>query len=392
MTAEDINGHDELPEALRSLDRLCSLRIDLLDGGEFTVEGFGLPFANPGHPSHDWINSYKPIIGDLDLLSLLRRRSIHFLLPQKKWKLEVGRQLSKTPFRYPVEYPFGETEFSMDSYKDTILHNMVCTRSLLRSPILENSSLTFRMQGHQFKPYYTFDDDQQNVCSNAMSQVMDIFWTHKTSCEILEAKVPAYFVPSSEEESANPNGSLVFAVIHLTEAFREQHKSQWARLTKDGLVDLVLHSLEGPDLVGKIMERPDTIPCLENKHALDKQFEDDLVVRVRVSDDQRDTLKTFEGRVEAEEALKVHFLINDTFYRRLLIFRTRLARSNRIASRLISKSSSLISSARSEQLSLSCRGLNLCRPSKTPETSLTTCLSEWPFTGTLCAVRAFTAP
>jgi hypothetical protein len=55
------------------------------------------------------------------------------------------------------------------------------------------------------------------------------------------------------------------------------------------------------------MQRPDTLSALENKHAIARQFEFDLVVQVPVSGDHRDSLKTFEGRVEAEEAFKVRY-------------------------------------------------------------------------------------
>lgn len=386
LTWEDVVGRAELPEALRNLSKLCSLRIDLLDGGEFTVEGFGAPFANPGHPSEDWIYKNRPIVGDLDLLSLLRRRSLLFLIPQEQRKLAVGKQLTKMPFRFPVDYPFGETEsFDIDSFETTIRQNMVCTRPVLR---LKITTLTSSMQGKLFTPYYTFDDDQQSVCSNAMSQVEDIFWTNKASSEILEAEVPAYFVPGSDGPSTDPRRHIFYAVIRLTNVFREQFKSQWARLTKDEVVELQLHCPNGPKLAGKIMGRPDTIPVLEGKHVLDKQFVDDLVVRVYVPDIHLDALKGFEGRVEAEVA-KVRFF--DQRYMACTNNTTRTTRSFRTASRSISRSISLTSSASSKRPSLSSRTHSLCRRWKTAKMPRQTYLFGWAFTETSCAARAFTA-
>jgi hypothetical protein len=140
-----------------------------------------------------------------------------------------------------------------------------------------------------------------------MAQVEDIWWSHKASVEIAAAKVSAYFVWDPEDQPGNKDQPLAYVVVRLTEVFREQHKTQWARLTKEGFVELRIRNHECPSLMGKIMDRPDTIPCLADKHAMDKQFEYDIVVRVRVP--KNEIFKTFESRVEVEEALKVR--LND---------------------------------------------------------------------------------
>ncbi|KAB5549643.1 P-loop containing nucleoside triphosphate hydrolase protein [Coniochaeta sp. 2T2.1] len=294
VTVEDVNGHAELPEPLRVLPRLSSLRVDLLDGGEFTIEGFGLPFANPGHDSEDWLNRFKPIIGGLDLLSLLRRRSLTFLVPTRSKAVAITKAATYAPFTFPYDYPFGATEFDIESVADTIIAN----------------------PGPHFAPAFRFDDDQQMTVSSAMASIQDIFWLHKASSEILEAVHPAYFVTESEDE--NPPNHLkpaTFAIIRLSEAFRDQFKDQWARLTKDNLVGIQIHLEDREDLefVGIIMDRADTIPCLGDRHSLLGQFEFDLVVRFIVDGQDRQVFKTFQSRAEAEEAmnngLSLHFKV-----------------------------------------------------------------------------------
>lgn len=52
------------------------------------------------------------------------------------------------------------------------------------------------------------------------------------------------------------------------------------------------------------MNRPDTLPAMGGKHALEKQFVFDMVLELRVEGSDRDLLKTYEGRVEAEAAFE----------------------------------------------------------------------------------------
>jgi hypothetical protein len=87
-------------------------------------------------------------------------------------------------------------------------------------------------------PHYPFDNDRQSVISASMAQVEDIWWLHKASLEIAQATVSAYFVWDPEEQPGHKDQPLAFVIVRLTEAFREQHKTQWARLPKEGLVEL----------------------------------------------------------------------------------------------------------------------------------------------------------
>jgi hypothetical protein len=50
------------PVALKDAKKLSRVQFDLHPGAEVKVEGYGIPFANPEHPSHAWINDDAPII------------------------------------------------------------------------------------------------------------------------------------------------------------------------------------------------------------------------------------------------------------------------------------------------------------------------------------------
>ncbi|KAK3386396.1 P-loop containing nucleoside triphosphate hydrolase protein, partial [Sordaria brevicollis] len=281
INKEDYTGNHELPEKIRNLPAVTKVSVVLVDGCELSVEGFGMPFANPGHPSEDWIHHNKPIVGDVDLLSLLRSRAFTFLTAKPKKSVQFGN-LQPWSFRYPFAYPSSRPQsFDIEWFGNEIESN----------------------KGAQFSPLYRFDDDEQSVCCDSLAQVMDIWYLHKAASEIKQTKVHAYFVSTGSEATSSS-----YAIIRLTETFRELYKSQWRRLTKDGRVSIHLLDVNGvdsPNPQGKLVRRPYTIPVLDrNKHAFQDQFEWDIVIEVRLSDDYTDTLKTFEGRIQAEEAFK----------------------------------------------------------------------------------------
>lgn len=62
-----------------------------------------MPFANPGHPSHDWINHDSEIIGGMNLLNILRSRSLTFLVPKLMIAIKWGKWQVAPPLRYPYD-------------------------------------------------------------------------------------------------------------------------------------------------------------------------------------------------------------------------------------------------------------------------------------------------
>ncbi|KAK4184092.1 hypothetical protein QBC35DRAFT_477596 [Podospora australis] len=237
VAVQNVTGKEELPEQLRNLPKLSSVRIDLADGAEFTVEGFGAPFANPGYASDDWLNRHRPIVGSLDLVSLLRRRSLLFLIPSVEARNVPVAASSRAPLK-PFRYPFN----------------------------------------------------------NALSRVMDIFYTHSAAKQIEEVVHGMYFV---EGATSNKLGNRYFGIMRVGKVFLTQYQSQWGRLTSDGRVDLIMRS---PDVIEhvllrcKIMDRPDLIAVLKGKHSFRSapesnknpktdELSEDLVVMTHIPDD-----------------------------------------------------------------------------------------------------------
>ena len=99
--------------------KLARLQVDLKPGVDVTVEGFGMPFSNRGHPSDDWINKGMPILADLTLLELLRRRTFVFLVNHHPDLLKSDLDEKFLP---PVfAYPYGtEHGFDLERYRAMI--------------------------------------------------------------------------------------------------------------------------------------------------------------------------------------------------------------------------------------------------------------------------------
>jgi hypothetical protein len=109
VTKSDVTGNTELPEPIRSLPKVTMVCIELQPGGEFRVDRFGLPFANPQHSSDGWINRNTPIIGGVDLLSLLRRRRLTLLVAKAPISVHFRAGEPDDVFRYPFAYPSPDT-------------------------------------------------------------------------------------------------------------------------------------------------------------------------------------------------------------------------------------------------------------------------------------------
>ena len=113
----------QAPEAFKSPKKLSRLQLELHPGAEFKIEGYGMPFANPGHPSHMWINHEARIVGDLTLVDLLQQRSLILFVDGAAayliWKLD-----QRLP--QPFSYPYGTAHFwNLNRYLKDIPANVV---------------------------------------------------------------------------------------------------------------------------------------------------------------------------------------------------------------------------------------------------------------------------
>lgn len=95
------------------------------------VRGFGIPFANDGHPSDGWVNQDAPILSDMPdttIKKILSSRQFTFLITGRfQGRRDVEERLSHDFLPPPFSYPYGEDHsWDMARYDKIIPENEVC--------------------------------------------------------------------------------------------------------------------------------------------------------------------------------------------------------------------------------------------------------------------------
>ncbi|KAL6886055.1 P-loop containing nucleoside triphosphate hydrolase protein [Trichoderma evansii] len=221
------------------------------------------------------VNNDKCIKGDITLMGIIRRLEFHFIVASPD--LTLFSQLD-AGIPAPFRYPYGEEHHWSEDRYDLMLP---------------------KTKSRQFKPAWSFDNDNEHLAALTQSQVQDVMWIHKASQKIAETKFRAYFV--------NPLDSAHFYVIvPLGRESLLQHKDAWRILTKSGFLKLGLFdNEEGKGLAkwdARIQEAPKSLDIMR-RHPVDN----DLVLRVRRPKSQEDRpdfdVKVFEDRTAVNLAL-----------------------------------------------------------------------------------------
>ncbi|KPM45180.1 hypothetical protein AK830_g1349 [Neonectria ditissima] len=262
---------------------LSILDVSLVDDAIVQIEGFGMPFANPGHPAEDWILKGLPIAAGKTLLDILEQRSFQFVINSPPHVLEGVWDDAKFP--QPFSYPYG-TDHTWNESKF--------------------QSLLERERGHQFAPCWGFREDNEHLAALVHSQVQDVMWVHNAAQAIGDVMFRAYFVTIGDNEI-----DQYFAIIPQTLLFREQFDSAWCRLIKDGTLQLRIWDdgisdgeVNSALWDAKMIDHPKSLDALSS-HPLEKY---DLVLMVRRAMDYRRgpdfEVKTFGDRASADYALQ----------------------------------------------------------------------------------------
>ena len=253
-----------------------------------------MPFANPGHPSQGWINKGKPIAGNITLLDVLLQRDFSLVVRMPPDLL--AKEMTSDP---PFQYPYG--------------HHLDWDPDLWHTVLARNKS------SHQFRAATSFSDDHSLMTVLAHSVVQDTMWIADAASAIFATKFPAYFVPTDQDQAVP---SRYFAMVSLTQAFRDRYEKEWRRLTNCDSFQLAFHGdmseMKPPSLGDeqpwsklavtawdcKIVDYPDSFDAL-NSHPRQPY---DLVLLVRrppPAKNQADVeIATFASRVLADAGFK----------------------------------------------------------------------------------------
>lgn len=265
---------DKMPEKLSGrfpVKNFSALEISLHDGAFVEVDGFGLPFHNPGHDADDWINKGSVVASSMTFIDILRQRKWHIIVKENRDRFKRLWEESLVPA--PFTFPYGnEHSFDLARYE---------------SQFKEAVS-----KGSQFPLSVNFPDASSMQSAITQSAVQDCLWIAIEVAKIFAKKHPAYFIPT-QQDAVNP--SRFFAIVSMGVKYRKSIGNVWSNVTKDGFLRLAFHQdmspMDTPSLVdhgkwhkcaksiwnAKIIEKANSIPVLKD-HPL-KEY--DLVLLVQ---------------------------------------------------------------------------------------------------------------
>ncbi|KAL5602435.1 hypothetical protein FOBRF1_009968 [Fusarium oxysporum] len=262
---------DRFPD-VKSKDRRSLLTVSV--SAPISVFGFGVPFQSPDAEVNGWVNDNLPIGDGTDLQTFLKQTEFTFLLNERV--IDVQKRFDPKQLPGLFSYPYS-TDQSWDNYGR-----------------LSEDART--VKGHQFVPQFEHHNDLNHVTAVVQGVAQDALWLQDRSEEICFYRFPGYFV-------TEPGRSMLL-VVPLTQTFRKDNQTAWRRLTKDGLLKVLLLDWEDPEEIhckwdARIVENPGGLPALKD-HPTDP-FELVMFVRPIPSDkeDAEDPLKiikTFDDR------------------------------------------------------------------------------------------------
>ncbi|KAM0218236.1 hypothetical protein ACHAQI_001423 [Fusarium lateritium] len=252
--------------------------VTLGQDAKVSVEGFGMPYVNPGHPAEEWLRCPDSalVIGDLALLDVFQQRHFTFFVAYPDAPLKA--QWSVASLAPKFDYGYGANHYwDMEKYMDQLQE----------------------IKGHQFKAAWSHDTDGSYVAAITQSLVQDIMWLHKDCLAMSDEIRRAYFV---QMPAMLNRSTRYFVIVSMGREFWERFDKAWSRLSKGSKMELVIHGEQDelPDKwKARIRDRPEFIDAL-SQHPLEAT---DLVLEAIKPKLSGTDIKEFETRDQASTAL-----------------------------------------------------------------------------------------
>ncbi|KAF5962385.1 hypothetical protein FBULB1_14227, partial [Fusarium bulbicola] len=228
-----------------------------------SVEGFGMPYSNPGHPAEDWLRdpASATVMGGLCLLDIIQLRHFSFLATQPEKAMMARWSVASLAPNF--DYGYGtDQSWDMDRYMKQ-LHDV---------------------KGHRFQTAWSFGTIDSHVTAMTQSIVQDFIWIQRSCLDMTTEMGSAYFV----KHPASPKSGRRLVIVRMDREFWKH--SEWSQACIHGAMKMVVHpgSDELPESwtedlserwSARICHDPDEVRLL-NRHPL---TEEDFVIRNRVS-------------------------------------------------------------------------------------------------------------
>ncbi|CCT63610.1 uncharacterized protein FFUJ_05242 [Fusarium fujikuroi IMI 58289] len=207
-----------------------------------SVQGFGIPYSNPGHPAEDWLRytASTTVIGGLSFLDIIQQRHFSFLATQPEKTMMARWSVASLAPKFDYGYGIDQS-WNMDRYMKQ-LHDV---------------------KGHRFQTTWNFGTDASH------SKIM---WIQKYCLDMTTEMGSAYFV----KHPASRKSGRWLVIVKMDRDFWKH--TEWSQACIHGTMKLVVH------------------PGLLNRHPL---TENDFVIRVIEPLHTRLGIKEFESREEA---------------------------------------------------------------------------------------------
>ncbi|RBA17465.1 hypothetical protein FPRO05_02189 [Fusarium proliferatum] len=247
-----------------------------------SVQGFGMPYSNPGHPAEDWLRytASTTVIGGLSLLDIIQQRHFSFLAAQPEKTMMARWSVASLAPKFNYGYGIDQS-WNMERYMKQ-LHDV---------------------KGHRFQTTWNFGTDASHVTALTQSIVQDFMWIQKYCLDMTTEMGSAYFV----KHPASRKSGRWLVIVKMDQDFWKH--TEWSQACIHGTMKLVVHP--GSDELPKswtedLSERYSARIChdhdevrLLNRHRL---TENDFVIRVIEPLHTQLGIKEFESREEANVA------------------------------------------------------------------------------------------
>ncbi|KAH6959138.1 putative DNA helicase [Fusarium avenaceum] len=265
---------DEISKLPKEKVKMSWVEVALKKGAKVTVEGFGLPYANPDHPAHEWLRhpASADIIGGKTLLDLLQQEQFTFIVSEPHPLLQTKMDVTSLPASF--DFGYGNIHsWDMERYMRQISE----------------------IKGGQIEASWSYSTDDSHVASVTQSVVQDIMWLHRDCLEMDKVKRAAYFV---QKPTTLKQSTRYYVIVSMGNGFFDHFEKAWARLCKYFSLSLAIH--EGDyteEWKARIREYPKTLEAL-NDHPLAKN-EDELALENHVTLKWDLQLQEIERKVDA---------------------------------------------------------------------------------------------
>ncbi|KAJ4327039.1 hypothetical protein N0V84_002538 [Fusarium piperis] len=236
-TAEAVTkGHSLHGRVWKKKTEFTLLKVSLEKDSHAKIDGYCVPFANPGNVAHTWFNDNAPIAGSKPLPELLDQRTFTILVCSE----DVLSRWNEATLPKPFSYTYGKQHtWDMDRYQ----------------------TMLPKVRGGQFAPAWSFHDDNSHLAALTQSQVQGAMWLRNAADRIATLEFSALFI----DAGVGTEGTTYYVIVSIGKHYKSEVPSVWWHLAGGEILQLSIH--KDPEAVewdARILHHPQHIDIFES--------------------------------------------------------------------------------------------------------------------------------